>query len=357
MLSFTVPGVAPAKVVIIGGGVVGENAAYMAIGLGADVTILDRNIQTLRDLVVRFGPSVNTIYSTSLAIEEQVLAADLVIGGVLVKGAEAPKLVSEDLVRRMKGGSVLVDVAIDQGGCFETSHATTHSSHATHSSHIWHATTATATMMVMVITTLFFVFLRNFCDQGRGCNQQRRDAGRVLDRGANHFGRVNDASRDQVAVGVFVCVVAFGLVLQLPHAINNYSTVLTGIVGDRSQWLIKDFLDDCSADLNIAFELKSVDGFFSSDQRHATTGDHTRFQRRLRCGLGIFDERFAFFHFGFGCRPTTDLGHAAGEFRQSLLQLLTIIFAIGVFDLVADLLDPSLNCLFLTASTDDDGLL
>ena len=122
-----VPGVAPAKVVIIGGGVVGENAAYMAIGLGADVTILDRNIQTLRDLVVRFGPSVETLYSTGLAIEEQVLAADLVIGGVLVKGAEAPKLVSEDLVRRMKAGSVLVDVAIDQGGCFETSHATTHS--------------------------------------------------------------------------------------------------------------------------------------------------------------------------------------------------------------------------------------
>ena len=122
-----VPGVAPAKVVIIGGGVVGENASYMAIGLGADVTILDRNIQTLRDLVVRFGPSIKTLYSTGLAIEEQVLSADLVIGGVLVKGAEAPKLVSEDLVRRMKGGSVLVDVAIDQGGCFETSRATTHS--------------------------------------------------------------------------------------------------------------------------------------------------------------------------------------------------------------------------------------
>ncbi len=122
-----VPGVAPAKVVIIGGGVVGENAAYMAIGLGADVTIMDRNIQTLRNLVVRFGPSIKTLYSTGLAIEEQVLAADLVIGGVLVKGAEAPKLVSEDLVRRMKRGSVLVDVAIDQGGCFETSRATTHS--------------------------------------------------------------------------------------------------------------------------------------------------------------------------------------------------------------------------------------
>lgn len=121
-----VPGVAPAKVVIIGGGVVGENAAYMAVGLGADVTILDRNVETMRSLVVRFGQSVKTVYSTALTIEEQVLGADLVIGGVLVPGAAAPKLVTEDHVREMKAGSVLVDVAIDQGGCFATSHATTH---------------------------------------------------------------------------------------------------------------------------------------------------------------------------------------------------------------------------------------
>lgn len=121
-----VPGVLPAKVVIIGGGVVGENAAYMAAGMGADVTILDRNVDTMRDLVVRFGQSVKTEYSTLLAIENEVLAADLVIGAVLVPGAEAPKLVSRDLISRMKSGSVLVDVAIDQGGCFETSKATTH---------------------------------------------------------------------------------------------------------------------------------------------------------------------------------------------------------------------------------------
>ena len=121
-----VPGVLPAKVVIIGGGVVGENAAYMAAGMGADVTILDRNVDTMRGLVARFGQSVKTEYSTLLAIENEVLAADLVIGAVLVPGAEAPKLVSRDLISRMKPGSVLVDVAIDQGGCFETSKATTH---------------------------------------------------------------------------------------------------------------------------------------------------------------------------------------------------------------------------------------
>ncbi len=122
-----VPGVAPAKVVIIGGGVVGENATYMAVGLGADVTVIDKNVDTLRRLVVRFGQSIKTVYSTGHVIEEQVLSADLVIGGVLVPGAEAPKLVTKDMVSGMKPGSVLVDVAIDQGGCFETSRATTHS--------------------------------------------------------------------------------------------------------------------------------------------------------------------------------------------------------------------------------------
>ena len=121
-----VPGVAPAKVVIIGGGVVGENAAYMAIGLGADVTVIDRNVDTMRALVVRFGGRIKTLYSTALTIEEQVLDADLVIGGVLVPGAKAPKLVSREQVSRMRPGSVLVDVAIDQGGCFETAKPTTH---------------------------------------------------------------------------------------------------------------------------------------------------------------------------------------------------------------------------------------
>lgn len=122
-----VPGVPPARVVIIGGGVVGENAAEMAVGLGAQVSVLDRKIEVLDDLAARFGASIHTLYSTTAALEELVLDADLVIGAVLVKGARAPKLVTADMVREMRPGSVLVDVAIDQGGCMETSHPTTHS--------------------------------------------------------------------------------------------------------------------------------------------------------------------------------------------------------------------------------------
>ncbi len=121
-----VPGVAPAKVVVIGGGVVGENAIYMALGMAADVTVLDRNVNVLAHLARRFGAALKTVYSTKASLEDYVLQADLVVGGVLVAGAEAPKLVTRDMVRRMKPGSVLVDVAIDQGGCFETSHPTTH---------------------------------------------------------------------------------------------------------------------------------------------------------------------------------------------------------------------------------------
>ncbi|MCP5195623.1 MAG: alanine dehydrogenase [Gammaproteobacteria bacterium] len=121
-----VPGVAPAKVVVIGGGVVGENAIYMALGMAADVTVLDHNVGVLARLAYRFGAALKTVYSTKASLEDYVLQADLVIGGVLVAGAEAPKLVTRDMVRRMKSGAVLVDVAIDQGGCFETSHPTTH---------------------------------------------------------------------------------------------------------------------------------------------------------------------------------------------------------------------------------------
>lgn len=122
-----VPGVAPAKVVIIGGGVVGEHAAEMAIGLGADVTVLDRSHAVLDHLAARFGPSIKAIYSTSAALSDLVLNADVVVGAVLVKGARAPRLVTADMVAKMQKGSVLVDVAIDQGGAFETSKATTHS--------------------------------------------------------------------------------------------------------------------------------------------------------------------------------------------------------------------------------------
>lgn len=122
-----VPGVEPAKVAIIGGGVVGLHAARMAAGLGADITILDRSIPRLRQLDDLFNGRVHTRYSTIDALEEEVFAADLVIGAVLIPGAAAPKLVTREMLSGMKRGSVIVDVAIDQGGCFETSHATTHS--------------------------------------------------------------------------------------------------------------------------------------------------------------------------------------------------------------------------------------
>ena len=121
-----VPGVAPAKVLVIGGGVVGDNAALMAVGMGADVTILDRSISRLRQLDGEYEGRARCVFSTNTAIEEYALEADLVIGAVLVHGAAAPKLLSKDLIKRMKKGAVVVDVAIDQGGCFETSKATTH---------------------------------------------------------------------------------------------------------------------------------------------------------------------------------------------------------------------------------------
>ncbi len=126
MLLGGVPGVPAAKVVILGGGVVGTNAARMAMGLEAHVTVLDISLHTLYQLDLRFGAQLNTIYSTIDSIEEHVVGADLVIGGVLLPGAAAPKLITEKMVRQMKKGSVIVDVAIDQGGCAETSHATTH---------------------------------------------------------------------------------------------------------------------------------------------------------------------------------------------------------------------------------------
>jgi alanine dehydrogenase len=121
-----VPGVAPAKVVILGGGVSGTHAAEMAVGLRADVTIVDRSVKRLRELSAIFGPSLRTEYSTQEHIDALVIDADLVIGAVLIAGAAAPKLVTRDMVRRMKAGSVLVDISIDQGGCFETSRPTTH---------------------------------------------------------------------------------------------------------------------------------------------------------------------------------------------------------------------------------------
>ena len=121
-----VPGVAPAEVVVIGGGVVGANAARMAVGMGANVTILDRSLPRLNYLDTVFDGRLNTIYSTRETVEEYVHKADLVIGAVLIPGAAAPKLVTRKMLGEMKNGAVVVDVAIDQGGCFETSRATTH---------------------------------------------------------------------------------------------------------------------------------------------------------------------------------------------------------------------------------------
>jgi len=121
-----VPGVAAAKVLVIGGGVVGINAARMALGLGADVTIVDRSLTRLRELDALYGPGLKTLYSNTQTLETQLTSADLVIGAVLVPGSAAPKLVSHAHLKMMQKGAVLVDVAIDQGGCFESSKATTH---------------------------------------------------------------------------------------------------------------------------------------------------------------------------------------------------------------------------------------
>ena len=121
-----VPGVAPAKVVVLGGGIAGTHAVQMALGLGADVTVVDRSLKRLRELSAQFGGALKTAYSTQSTIEALVTAADVVIGSVLIAGAAAPKLVTAAMVKKMRPGSVLIDIAIDQGGCFETSRPTTH---------------------------------------------------------------------------------------------------------------------------------------------------------------------------------------------------------------------------------------
>jgi alanine dehydrogenase len=121
-----VPGVPAAHVVILGAGVVGTHALQMAVGMGAKVTVLDKNVDRLRHLDLIFGNRIHTVFSNAQSVEDAVLDAELVIGGVLIPGAAAPKLVTRSMISRMKKGAVVVDVAIDQGGCFETSHATTH---------------------------------------------------------------------------------------------------------------------------------------------------------------------------------------------------------------------------------------
>src|SRR3990167_10097322 len=121
-----VPGVAPAKVVVIGGGVVGTNSVRVAMGMGAHVVVIDKSLDRLYHLDLQFGSKINTIFSTTDSIEKHVLSADLVVGAVLIPGASAPKLVTKEMLLQMRQGSVIVDVSIDQGGCFETSKVTTH---------------------------------------------------------------------------------------------------------------------------------------------------------------------------------------------------------------------------------------
>ena len=121
-----VPGTAPANVTVLGGGVAGKNAIQIALGMGADVTVLDTNVATLEALSERFGPELKTMYSTQDTVFDVAGKADLVIGAVLIPGARAPRLISANMIKKFRAGSVLVDIAIDQGGCFETSVATTH---------------------------------------------------------------------------------------------------------------------------------------------------------------------------------------------------------------------------------------
>jgi alanine dehydrogenase len=121
-----VPGAAPAKVIVLGGGVAGEQAARMALGLGADTTVIDNNLNRLRQLDAHFGPQMKTLFSTQSTIQSAISDADLVIGAVLIRGAKAPKLITKAMLCDMKPGTVIVDIAIDQGGCFETSRITTH---------------------------------------------------------------------------------------------------------------------------------------------------------------------------------------------------------------------------------------
>jgi alanine dehydrogenase len=121
-----VPGVAPAKVLVLGGGVVGSSAIRVALGMGADVTVVDRSVERLGELDEQYRGQLRTVYSTAEAIERHANDADLIIGAVLIPGASAPKLISRDMLGQLKQGAVMVDVAIDQGGCFETSRPTTH---------------------------------------------------------------------------------------------------------------------------------------------------------------------------------------------------------------------------------------
>jgi alanine dehydrogenase len=164
-----VPGVAPAKVVVLGGGVVGTNAVRVAMGMGAQVVVIDKSLERLYHLDLQFGSKITTIFSTTDAVEEHVSHADLVIGAVLIPGASAPRLVTKDMVQGMRPGSVVVDVSIDQGGCFETSRPTTHENPTYVIDHVVHycvanmpgAVPRTSTVALNNATLPFIILLAN----------------------------------------------------------------------------------------------------------------------------------------------------------------------------------------------------
>lgn len=169
-----VPGVAPARVVVLGGGISGTNATMMAVGMGADVTVVDRSAEVLRRLVIQFGTKIKTAFSTSEAVAKLVADADLVIGTVLVPGAAAPKLISRPMLKSMKKGAVIVDVAIDQGGCTETSKATTHSNPTYVVDHIVHYCVANmpggvARTSTLALNNATLPFVLALADRGWRC--------------------------------------------------------------------------------------------------------------------------------------------------------------------------------------------
>lgn len=166
-----VPGVLPARVVILGGGVAGIQAAQMAMGLGAEVTVVESSAQRLRELSSTFGSRLKTVYSTTEAIEQLVIAADVVIGAVLIPGASTPRLVTTSMVERMVSGTVLVDIAIDQGGCFETSRPTTHANPTYVISGVVHycvtnMPSAVPRTSTLALTNATLPYIRALADQG-----------------------------------------------------------------------------------------------------------------------------------------------------------------------------------------------
>lgn len=178
-----VPGVEPARICIIGGGVVGLNAARMAVGLGAEVTILDKSLPRLRELDNLFGGRVKTLYATEESIEQQALIANMIIGAVLLPGAQAPRLIDRQLLKRMQRGVVLVDVSIDQGGCFASSRPTTHEHPVYIEDGVVHYCVANmpgavARTSTFALTHATLPFIRELAD--KGCEQALRENRHLL---------------------------------------------------------------------------------------------------------------------------------------------------------------------------------